>query len=71
MIKTFQKYFKGSTKVSSINKRGYIIKGGVRQNYIDINKKQCFHVLNTWRMYYEYSSTTKQLITIIMITFYY
>ena len=22
-----------------------------------------FHVLNTWRMYYEYKSTTKQVLT--------
>ena len=32
--------------------------------YININKK-CFHVLINWRMYYEYTGTTKQVLTFV------
>ena len=40
-----------------------LISGGeVRQRYIDMNKN-FFHVLNTWRIYYEYTSTPKQFLT--------
>ena len=37
----------------------------VKQKYININKNCFFHVLNTWKMYYEYTSTAKQVLTFL------
>ena len=38
---------------------------GRAQKYFYINLKLFFHDLNTWGMYYEYTSTTKQVLTFV------
>ena len=47
---------RGPTKVPSINSGKVLIKGGSHKNILILIKNVFFfHILNTWRMYYEYS----------------